>query len=102
MLSAIILAAGAIQKRGGAGSCPHDTSSAPYPGEKNLPSGCIVLDPDIRLTCEAVVEAPISRASVGQLVHVLAFDACLGAEPSEMSLPPHTSNVNFRSPLDHA
>ena len=72
----------------------------PILGVNNSPYRCIVLPPDFRLTGAAVVEAPIRRASVGwkavQLVCVLAFDACLGAEPSQMSLPQHTSNVDFR------
>ena len=73
---------------------------------KNSPYRCIVLPPDFRLTDAAVVEAPIRRASVGwkavQLVRVLAFDACLGAEPSKTSLPQHTSNIDYISLLNRA
>ena len=73
---------------------------------KNSPYRCIVLAPKFRLTGAAVVEAPIRRASAGwkavQLVRVLAFHACLGAEPSETSLPQHTSNVDYISLLNHA
>ena len=106
MRGAIILAAGAVQKRGEAGFRSHDTSNDPCTGKMNSPYECIVKAPDFCLTGAAVVEAPIRRASVGwkavQLVRVLAFDACLGAEPSKTSLPQHTSNVDYISPLDHA
>ena len=73
-------------------------------GEK-LPYGGIVLPPDFSLAGEAVVEAPVRRASVRckavQLVRVLALEACLGAEPSKTSLPPHTIKVGFISLPNH-
>ena len=47
------------------------------------------------------MEAPVRRASVGwkavQLVRVLAFEACLEAEPSVSSLPPHKIKFDLRS-----
>ena len=76
-------------------------SELPTRWRNDSPHGGIVLPSDFRLTGAAGVEAPIRRASVGwkavHLVRVLAFEACLGAEPSVSSLPPHKIKFELRS-----